>query len=280
MTVADLSSQALISLALADAFPNDAIVGEEDGALLRTDGAGTIAIEVLGHVERARPGISFGRVVDALDRCGHPGGPTGRFWTLDPVDGTKGFLRGGQYAVALALVEDGEVVLGVLGCPKLDGSLFVAERGHGAWTEALEGNGRSQPLAVHPPAMVSEARLAESVESGHSALDDGARVAALLGLRSASLRIDSQAKYATVARGETQIYLRLPTDPTYRERIWDHAAGWLLVTEAGGTVTDIRGRAFDFGSGRRLERNDGVVATSGGALHEAVLGAVTQVLEG
>lgn len=63
-------------------------------------------------------------------------------WTLDPIDGTKGFLRGGQYAVCLALVVDSVVQLGVMGCPNLPisssdpdgqkGCLFVAVKGQGA----------------------------------------------------------------------------------------------------------------------------------------------------
>lgn len=63
-------------------------------------------------------------------------------WTLDPIDGTKGFLRGGQYAVCLALIVDGKVVLGVIGCPNLPvesdypdgpkGCIFVAVKGQGA----------------------------------------------------------------------------------------------------------------------------------------------------
>jgi 3'(2'), 5'-bisphosphate nucleotidase len=62
-------------------------------------------------------------------------------WTLDPIDGTKGFLRGGQYAVCLALVVDAQVELGVIGCPNLPsdvsnpdgprGSIFVAVKGQG-----------------------------------------------------------------------------------------------------------------------------------------------------
>jgi hypothetical protein len=63
-------------------------------------------------------------------------------WTLDPIDGTKGFLRGGQYAVCLALIENAQVQLGVMGCPNLlvdplnqngpKGCIFVAVRGQGA----------------------------------------------------------------------------------------------------------------------------------------------------
>ncbi|MDQ3406887.1 MAG: 3'(2'),5'-bisphosphate nucleotidase [Chloroflexota bacterium] len=290
VTVADLGSQALISLALADAFPDDPIVGEEDATLLRTDPDGPIAAAVLRHVRAARPDATAEIVADALARCSHPGGATGRFWTLDPVDGTKGFLRGGQYAVALALIEDGEPVLGLLGCPNLPldqdepgagvgvGCLFVAERGAGAVLIPLDGDSHETPIRVSPPESPGEARWAESVEAGHSDQDDAARVAESLGLRQAPLRMDSQAKYAAVARGEAAIYLRLPTSDAYRERIWDHAAGWLIVREAGGEVTDIHGQPFDFSTGRGLELNQGVVASAGGTLHAEVLRAVARAL--
>jgi 3'(2'), 5'-bisphosphate nucleotidase len=297
VTVADLGSQALISLALGETFPDDSIMGEEDASLLRTDPDGPIAAAVVRHVRAARPETDPQIVAEALARCSHPGGPTGRFWTLDPVDGTKGFLRGGQYAVALALIEDGEPVLGLLGCPNMAldpgdpgagiGCLFVAERGEGAVmmpldVEAGEGeraDANETPIRVSAPTSPALARWAESVEAGHSDQNDAARVAELLGLGQAPLRMDSQAKYAAVARGEAAIYLRLPTSETYRERIWDHAAGWLVVRESGGEVTDIHGRPFDFGTGRGLEGNQGVVASAGGALHAEVLGAVARALD-
>ena len=60
----------------------------------------------------------------------------GRYWTLDPIDGTKGFLRGDQYAVALGLIDDGEVILGVLGCPNLPNS----DGSRGAIFSAVEGS--------------------------------------------------------------------------------------------------------------------------------------------
>ncbi|MFB6231728.1 MAG: inositol monophosphatase family protein, partial [Salinibacter sp.] len=89
-----------------------------------------------------------------------------------------------------------------------------------------------------------------------------------------SIRIDSQAKYAIVARGEAEIYLRLPRPGTdYTERIWDHAAGSLVVQAAGGTVTDMHGEPLDFTHGHLLEENTGVVATNG-PLHDEVIDAL------
>ena len=76
-----------------------------------------------------------------------------------------------------------------------------------------------------------------------------------------------------VARGEADIYLRLPTRADYREKIWDHAAGALIVTEAGGVVTDISGRPLEFHHGRELANNRGVIVTNG-PLHSRVIEAI------
>ena len=73
------------------------------------------------------------------------------------------------------------------------------------------------------------------------------------------MRLDSQCKYAVVARGQADAYLRMPTSKTYVEKIWDHAAGSIIATEAGAVVTDINGAALDFTHGRQLETNRGVV---------------------
>ena len=119
-------------------------------------------------------------------------------------------------------------------------------------------------------------RFCESVESGHSAHGDAAEVAARLGITAAPLRMDSQAKYAVVARGEAEIYLRLPTRADYREKIWDHAAGALIVAEAGGVVTDIHGRPLEFHHGRELVANRGVIV-SNGRLHARVIRAIEEI---
>ena len=116
-------------------------------------------------------------------------------------------------------------------------------------------------------------RFCESVEAAHSSHGDAARIADHLAITAPPARLDSQAKYAVVARGEAEAYLRLPRDSQYREKIWDHAAGLLVVTEAGGRVTDIFGNDLDFSLGYRLEKNRGVVATNT-PVHENVLGSI------
>jgi 3'(2'), 5'-bisphosphate nucleotidase len=117
------------------------------------------------------------------------------------------------------------------------------------------------------------ARFCESVEPSHSQHALAASIARQLGMQAAPVRLDSQAKYGVVARGDAEIYLRLPTKPGYVERVWDHAAGTLIVTEAGGTVTDATGRPLDFTHGTGLTENRGVVATNG-LVHDRVIAAL------
>jgi 3'-phosphoadenosine 5'-phosphosulfate (PAPS) 3'-phosphatase len=90
--------------------------------------------------------------------------------------------------------------------------------------------------------------------------------------------MDSQAKYVALAAGAGDLVVRLvsPDRPDYREWIWDQAAGCLLVTEAGGEVSDLSRARLDFSLGRRLESNVGVLA-SNGRLHSPALRALEQV---
>lgn len=281
VTVADYGSQALICRAIHETFPDDPIIAEEGSTELRQAANAALAEKVLSHVRRYRPDAGLDDVLQWID-FGEAGEYSGRFWTLDPIDGTKGFLRGEQYAVALALIVDGRVAVGALGCPNLPmasgrdpGSLFLAAQGQGA-TVATLGGGGPTPLRVSATTDPKNARICESVESGHSKHDTAAEVARRLGITAPGKRLDSQAKYAVLAQGEADIYLRLPTDAAYREKIWDHAAGALVIEEAGGRVTDVAGRPLDFTRGRELSGNRGVVATNG-HLHDAVLSVLREL---
>lgn len=273
VTVADFGVQALVCRLLSEFMPEAAIVAEEDSALLR--GSTPMLTQVARFVSTQLGTVGGEMVCHWIDQG--QGEPTGRYWVLDPIDGTKGFLRGGQYAIALALIEEGVVEWGFLACPRLphstgDGAIFVARRSGGTEILSLDGAllGSAHTSEVQESA---EARLVESVEGGHTDHSLSDHLQGALNLSWAPLRMDSQAKYAAVARGEAELYLRLPTSPDYREAIWDHAAGALIVEEAGGKVTDIYGQPLDWSQGRRLAANQGIVA-SNGYLHAQVLEAL------
>ncbi|KAK3139483.1 hypothetical protein QOZ80_5AG0384010 [Eleusine coracana subsp. coracana] len=259
------------------------MIAEEDSKDLRSDAAQEILEHITNLVNETIVSdgsydisLSKDDVLNAIDGGKSEGGPSGRHWILDPIDGTKGFIRGDQYAVALGLLDEGKVVLGVLGCPNLPlksssilnsghsgdlvGSLFSATIGCGAEVEAIGGSKpeKISVCSIHNPI---DASFFESFEASHSKRDLTSSIAEKLGVQAPPVRMDSQAKYGALARGDGAIFMRIPHQG-YRETVWDHAAGSIVVTEAGGMVKDASGNDLDFSKGRHLDRDRGIIATN------------------
>ncbi|KAE8537931.1 3'(2'),5'-bisphosphate nucleotidase [Cryptococcus gattii VGV] len=306
VTVADLSAQSLISLHLLAHF-QDPIIGEEDTSELRVNEP--LRHRVVGLVNAGfKKEEGWGKdktyseeeILNAIDAGSAEGGSKGRFWTIDPGKSIKPstgreLIR--QYAVCLALIVDGVVELGVIGCPNLGpepakigeeiipngkGVLMVAVRGEGSWSRPLDSATYTKLNLPPTPPASNPLTFLESVESGHSAHSIQARIGSLLGVQRPSLRMDSQAKYTCLSRGEGGVYLRIPTKyvggKIYEERIWDHAPGALLIHESGGICTDMWGKELNFGVGRTLKENDGIVA-AGKDIHPKAVEAVKKAIE-
>ncbi len=285
VTVADFGCQALIRYVIRSQFPSDGFIAEEEPHILRENQ--TLLSLVEKYVKMQNNKLTAKKILNLIDSSSHGFGDSKRFWTLDPIDGTKGFLRLEQYAIALALLEEGEVVLGVLGCPNLPlnsnnikngiGSLLFAVRGKGTFQADMKGQ-KSKKISVDLVTDPSSAIFCESVETAHSRHEIHERITSSLGITKQPVRIDSQCKYALVARGEVSIYMRLSRGENYREKIWDHAAGSLIVEEAGGRVTDFSGKKLDFTAGAELINNRGILATNG-LIHDRVLEAVLKSMQ-
>lgn len=297
VTVADFATQAYIVSRLALQFPEDRFIAEESSDALRADDNLLDSVVSAANVAASHAGtelLTRESVLEAIDLCTYQGGGTEgeRTWILDPIDGTIGYQNGRQYCIALGFLCDGVPSLGVLGCPALQydgvrgyagpgaGVVFHATTGSGAWMQ-LESRASGTDTAVRVRASTEQdpalAVAMTSVEAGHSRHAVSDRVAEILLMRTAPLRMDSQAKYGALSRGDAHVFLRMPRS-TYVENAWDHAAGVVVLTEAGGKITDGRGRPLDFSKGRTLDNDDGIVATNGGALHDKVIAAVQQTL--
>lgn len=308
VTIGDYAAQAIINNAIHLNFPNDKIVGEEDSTDLKDDSSLSGKVfSIIKEAESAGKSSLLGSLPDlssifkSIDLGNSKGGSKGRFWALDPIDGTKGFLRGDQFAVCLALIEDGKVVLGVIGCPNLPetivsntessgviGGLYSAVIGQGSYYSSLFEDTEFAPLSQQKPIKMnqsddpSELVVLEGVEKGHSSHSTQSKIKTLLGEKlngsiSKSINLDSQVKYCVLASGQGDIYLRLPINDTYREKIWDHAAGNILITESGGKVGDITGKELNFGNGRLLD-SKGVIAGNK-RVFDSVIESVSTVLE-
>ena len=170
--------------------------------------------------------------------------------------------------------------MGVLGCPALNndgGLLFYAVRSQGAYSQSIRAYHSTQPTRIHTITQdqTDQFCFAESVESSHGDQTEQNEIARRIGIKKPPIRMDSQVKYGLVASGQAALYLRFPNPHqlTYRENIWDHAAGAIIVEEAGGRVSDMDGKALNFGANEKMLDNRGVVV-SNGSLHEQVIDAV------
>lgn len=299
VTIGDFGAQAIIINSILKNFPEDEVVGEEDSELIKERKIDDIifsnveSIQEIDSKSTAELGTikSAADMCDAIDNGNSKGGAKGRIWALDPIDGTKGFLRGDQYAVCLALIVDGEVKVGVVGCPNLPhdlhnpnskkGGLFTAIKGQGSYFQSLDDEvtfpfNNFQKIQLHNDFTTAEARVVEGVEKGHSSHGLQSLIKEKLDISQPSVNLDSQVKYCAVSKGDAEIYLRLPKDSKYREKIWDHAAGYLLVHESGGLVTDIYGNDLDFGFGRTLNSQGVIAATS--SLHPKIIAAIKEII--
>ena len=226
-------------------------------ARIKDDGSPvTVADERADRLIRQGLAAAFpGIVVVSEESASQDPGGVETFFLVDPVDGTKEFLRrNGEFTVNIALVRNGEPLAGVVLAPAL-GQLYWAARRHGAWRRAWT----AEPAAAAPAAM----RL--RVSPCH---DGPARVLVSRSHRDA--RIDawlarlpcpyttvaagSSLKFCRIAEGAADLYPRFGTTCP-----WDTAAGHCVLACAGGAVVDFGGRALRYGA-RHNDRNPDFLA--------------------
>ena len=283
VTVADLAVQVAVTAGMrAAGVPHaDRLVGEEGSDSL--DAGGSKMLEQI--IRLAGEALADANLADAaptreaevrelLDAGGLDPETEGRdvFWSLDPIDGTKGFLRGQQFALALGLVEGDSPVIGFLGCPHLPleraeeygvadpiGSIYagvVGEDARAGDTNATE-MASLHPIAVSPTPPEGRVRVCLSYEKAHGDQDRTSAALEATGVSTTPIRIDSQCKYAMVASGRADLYLRLAREG-YREKSWDHAAGCAVVRAAGGVVESATGEPLRI-DGRWVDAPGGIV---------------------
>ncbi|KAK3689054.1 hypothetical protein B0T22DRAFT_165664 [Podospora appendiculata] len=305
VTIADFAAQALLISAIHAAFPADGFVGEEDASTLRADPQ--LANQVwnlvsTAHLDNAESDAllatpaTVAEMCEVIDLGGRGnGGRTGRFWALDPIDGTAAFIKNQQYAVSLALIEDGREVLGVLGCPNLSPSGPVTETnvdadGMGLMLSAVRHQGAvTRPMgpgALQPAREISRASEGTVEPKDVHFIDSKATHE----VRSLAREIKTQypgtelysshMRYvALILGGRTRAHVRIPKTRHAASYIWDHAGAQLIYTESGREkkVTDLQGKEIDFGGGRQMSENWGVVAADE-TVHARILEVVGEVL--
>ena len=311
VTLADFAVQAIILDTLSNIFPNDLFIAEEESSNLQTNELLTNTI--ISYLETVQ-GKSWNKkkLFDTIDK-GSYDGSVGRVWVLDPIDGTKGFIRGEHYCIALALLENGIPILSVMGCPNLNlnrvinraksdeiglidegfeffnekqellkvssldsGSIYFAATGCGSYAKSLSMvPGAGLEVQVSDVSDTKDATLGESAEASFGSRKTTSKVCELLNLKNDYVRLDGQCKVCVVGSGGAEGNLRLPPDG-YQEKIWDHAPAYHFLTESGGRMTDLENNKLDFTQGRSLSKDVKGIIASNGILHNKILNAVNE----
>lgn len=278
VTIADYGAQAILSRAISQNFPDDAIMAEEQGGQfmeLVSEDLRKEVIKLIGEI-LGTP-VTQVEVVKWLDYGQNR--EAANTWVIDPIDGTKGYISLRNYAIAVGLMHERKPVGGIIGAPSYPGGaqLFHAQSGV-AYMQPLTG-GAVKRIHASLRTEATTLRALESVEKSHANHDRMQHVREVAGLGEAELiHIDSMEKYARIAAGDAELYLRLPRIGSTRPfMIWDHCAGTAIVEAAGGKVTDVDGSPLDYSSGKTLN-NQGIIV-SNGAIHDRIIAAIQQVLK-
>ena len=224
--------------------------------------ANQLIVERLAH-EFPADGILAEESVDT----GHRLNKT-RVWMVDPLDGTNGFIDGnGDFAVQIGLAESGVCVVGVVYLP-LAGVLYRAVVGHGSW---VERNGMAPERAqVSNKRKLAQMRLAASRSHRSPRMN---KVVTRLGFREEVRRGSVGIKIGLLVDQQCDVYIHLSP----RTKQWDTCAPQLILTEAGGTLTDLFGRPLNYNVPDVQNRN-GLVASNGVA-HEQIIDTLAPLLE-
>lgn len=308
VTIADFAAQALLISAIHSAFPSDSFVGEESSSALRADAVlcervwelvSETTLDDRGDDSLLMRPESKEEMMKIIDLGGKgQGGNQGRIWMLDPVDGTATFMKGEQYAVCLGLVVDGIQKVGVLGLPNQEtgkrniseeevddsgfGCLLSAVKGEGAHVRRLSrGALEDGKRIIMQQCVTTPGEVHVVIQRGDHTMDleRQAAVAEKLEATNTTELWAAQVRYSALIVGGGDFLVRIPTSRTKRVNTWDHIGGILIFEESGGKVTDLNGKEIDFGAGRKLSANWGIIAARAN-LYPRVLKAVREVIQG
>lgn len=283
VTIADYTVQVVVSHFLRNRTPSCPIIAEESLKDLDEFRKQNLIKGIQDWSRKLLPDLSEEDITELL-RMSKQSAPVA-YWALDPIDGTRGFIRGDQFAIALSYIEKGEPVFSIMACPNLDpgwgrkGAIAWSFKGDRPYLKGLHDS-----EIVRLPLDVSRSeddsiRLLVSYESSHLNREALQAFLELFPCKTSLIKMDSQAKYLLLAAGRGDIYLRIPPpDGSYPvEKVWDHAAGARLVEDAGGMVTDLFGKRLDFSTPPELKNNTGIVASKAD-IHSVILETLKRVL--
>lgn len=269
VTIVDLLHQTQMQQLVARRFPGDGMLGEEPRALQRR------LLERAATLSREEYGLALRPEIPELPEQGE------RVWILDPIDGTKGFVGGRCFAIAVGYFLRDRPFFAAMAVPgaekerplRVHRSLAFAVAGAGAWRRGIGRPGDAWST-MRPASVTADGTLRVAVSLAHGGpMAERIKAAPRISV----IEIDSQAKYLAVATGEIDAYVRAARDDGQPDVIWDHMPGGVVAREAGCVVEHFEGGDVVFEPRREIRFRGGMVCV-GDPGSEHVRRALEEVL--
>lgn len=262
VTLADFASQIYIISKLQAKFPEDQIIAEEEDSAF-------IDKRAEHAIEECFKGLKFKEIDNFKETLKYRSKNADRQWTVDPIDGTKGFLKNLSYAIGIGFMVDSKPKISAIAAPNysMKGlAIFVAEKGKGA--KASYGDGELSPVKVSRQTIIKNAGMCHSL---HHDQPWTLKFAELAGITKKN-PMDGMGKFCLIADGSFDIYIRPERNIA---NSWDYMPGDLVVREAGGVVTDLNGKPLKYEKSHCILSTPGIIA-SNGILHQKILKIINE----
>jgi len=261
VTLADFACQIFIISSIKKYFPEDQIIAEEESSAF-------LDLDAENIIKRCYTSLNIIFEENLKDTLNYRGPSSKRQWTVDPIDGTKGFQKGLAYAIGMGFMIQGEPTVCAIGVPNYKNTsltIFSAEKNHGA--KVSYGDQNFAKISVSNKNDFKKFRICHSLHYNKPWVLDFARSIGISNV----IPLDSMAKLCMVADGSSELYIK-PLN-MQRSFTWDFLPGELLIKEAGGKITDIRGNPIQYVNDKCKITAPGLIA-SNGIMHEELLNAL------
>ena len=261
VTLADFASQIFIISKIKELFPKDQIIAEEDSGAF-------INLNVEDIIKNCFNSLNLVIEDDFKGTLNYRGSISKRQWTIDPIDGTKGFQKHLAYAIGIGFMVQSEPIVCAISVPNYNErnlTIFSAEKNHGA--KVSYGNQNFTLIKVSENKIIKNFRMCHSLHYDKPWVKDFGRSLGITNF----VQMDSMAKFCMVADSTADLYVK-PLN-IKRSFTWDFLPGDLLVKEAGGSITDLNGNSIKYLDEKCIVTAPGLIA-SNGVLHKDLLNSL------
>jgi 3'(2'), 5'-bisphosphate nucleotidase len=264
VTTADYAAQIYIHNKIKHQFPDDQVIAEEGNTPFldnKTKKSINLCYDALNIAEN----IDIGKILIRNSKSSK------RQWTVDPIDGTKGYQEGLIYAIGIGFMINNNPKVCAIAVPnykKYNKAIFIAEKDNGS--KYAINNSEFMNVKVSDQSHLKQATLCHSLHYDEPWVMDFARRVEI----SKFIQIDSMAKFCMIADGSADLYIK-PMNKS-RSYAWDFLPGILLVQEAGGIVSDLHGNKITFKNDKCIVSQPGLIA-SNSIIQKDIIGKLNEI---